>query len=370
LRVLLLSAYTARSHVYWQECLLDMFPDWQWNCLGLPPRYFSWRVRGNPLYWALREREVLEGSYDLLIATSMVDLATLRGLVPGLATVPTVLYFHENQFAYPQDRQQHSLLEAQMVSLYSALAADRLLFNSRYNQETFFSGLAALLRRLPDKVPGGIVPGLTRKASVVPVPLKPAQASRCQPGASWPGAEGLYPARPLRLVWVGRLEHDKGGDTLLHALRELKRRDLDFELAVIGQQFRNSPPVFANIEQEFASRIVQFGYLDKVADYRQYLADADVVLSTAEHEFQGLAVLEAVAAGALPAVPDTLVYPEIFPGKYRYDAKHNTPGEEAARLICDLAGELSGGGVQAPDVQRFSQENLTPLYRAVLGSVR
>ena len=113
----MLSAYAAQSHVHWQRTLEKMFPTWQWQVLSLPPRHFSWRVRGNPLYWALAERPLLEQDYDLLVATSMVDLATLRGLVPALSRLPSIVYFHENQFDYPQHRQQHSLLEAQMVSL-------------------------------------------------------------------------------------------------------------------------------------------------------------------------------------------------------------------------------------------------------------
>ena len=46
MRVLLLSAYAAQSHRYWQARLQSMFADWEWEVLSLPPRYFSWRVRG------------------------------------------------------------------------------------------------------------------------------------------------------------------------------------------------------------------------------------------------------------------------------------------------------------------------------------
>ena len=92
MRVLLLSAYAAQSHRYWRQGLTRMFPDWQWTVLELPPRHFSWRVRGNPLHWSLAERERLTEPQDLLIATSMVDLATLRGLVPALSRIPSLLY--------------------------------------------------------------------------------------------------------------------------------------------------------------------------------------------------------------------------------------------------------------------------------------
>ena len=60
MRVLLLSAYAAQSHRYWQQRLRTMFGDWDWTELSLPPRYFSWRIRGNPLIWSRNQRQALE----------------------------------------------------------------------------------------------------------------------------------------------------------------------------------------------------------------------------------------------------------------------------------------------------------------------
>ncbi|MEH6570623.1 MAG: DUF3524 domain-containing protein [Halioglobus sp.] len=365
MNVLLLSAYAAQSHVHWQQSLELMCPQWHWQVLSLPPRHFSWRVRGNPLYWSVAEREVLEHGYDLLIATSMVDLATLRGLVPSLARIPSVLYFHENQFAYPQGRAQHSLLEAQMVSLYASLAADSVVFNSHYNRSSFMDGCESVLRRFPDRVPRGIVESIQAKAVVLPVPLIPQATSDKKDAQLWPGSTDDYPARPLRLLWVGRFEYDKGGEGLHGVLNELEKTGIDFELAVIGQQFRNSPKIFATIKQDFTSRLVQFGYLESSEDYRQYLADADIVLSTAVHEFQGLAVLEAVESGCLPVVPARLAYPEIFSGDYLYQSCPDDSECEAiaaATLIASLADQLALDACQPPDISGFAMHTLTPEY--------
>ena len=173
-----------------------MFPQWQWQILSLPPRHFSWRVRGNPLFWSIAERATLEQNYDALLATSMVDLATLRGLVPKLSQIPSILYFHENQFDYPQQSKGHGLLEAQMVSLYSAMAADVLAFNSAYNRTGFLQGCSALLSKFPDKVPAGLVASLEQKSRVLPVPLR---AKSDTSVARWPGAPGDVSHRPPRL---------------------------------------------------------------------------------------------------------------------------------------------------------------------------
>lgn len=366
MRVLLLSAYAAHSHLHWQRILQSMFPGWDWRELNLPPRHFSWRVRGNPLYWSLAEREVLNAGYDLLLATSMVDLATLRGLVPPLARVPTLLYFHENQFAYPQRAGQASPVEAQMVSLYAALAADRLAFNSAHNRDSFLQGVQALLRKLPDRVPAGVAPLLQAKSEVLPVPVVPAEHEQVQTG--WPGSGGETDARPLRLLWSGRFEYDKGPEGLWHLLERLEGLGLDYELALTGQRFRNSPPAFERIARDFSKRLVHFGFMESAGDYRALQRAADLVLSTALHEFQGLAVLEAVAAGCLPVVPDRLVYPEIFPARYRYASSPDRPAEEAdcaARLVMSLAREPARDR-GAVDVSDFFPAQLRPRYAELL----
>ena len=370
MNVLLLSAYAAQSHVHWQQSLQTMFAQWKWRVLSLPPRHFSWRVRGNALFWSIAERDTLERPYDLIIATSMVDLATLRGLVPSLARVPTIVYFHENQFEYPQDQQKHSLLEAQMTSIYSALAADHIMFNSGYNRDTFLSGCSALMKKLPDRVPAGVALMLRERATVLPVPFASRDNERVAP--LWPGARGRLIKRPLRLLWVGRFEHDKGGEGLLRILRRLEIASLDYELAMTGQQFRRSPAVFSEIKALFGHRLVQFGYVDGIKEYRSLLQAADVVLSTAIHEFQGLAVLEAVAHQCLPIVPDRLAYPEIYPALYRYESYPDDPEREADAatiLMQRMAGQRLARGAHYPDVSAFELGAMAPRYEQVFRQV-
>jgi len=366
MKVLLLSAYAAGSHVSWRQHLLAMLPEWDWTVLELPPRHFNWRMRGNPLYWSLAQRELLEQDYDLLLATSMVDLATLRGLVPGLSRAPAALYFHENQFDSPPGTSRHGPLEAQMVSQYAALAADRLLFNSRYNMDSFLQGCAGLLERFPDKVPAGIPGRLAGKARVLPVPVD--VAGLAEGRSRWPGTPEKA-GRPLRLLWSGRFEHDKGGEQLLAVLELLELSSVNYEVAVVGQQFRRSPPAFSVISATFAHRLVQFGYVGERQDYHALLRGADLVLSTALHEFQGLAVMEAVAAGCVPVVPDRLAYVELYPEPFRYSSIPDDPREEArAAFDCLLMtwNALQDEEVTAPDVQRFSLASMGPRYRSEL----
>ena len=349
MRLLLLSAYDAHSHRQWHQSLREGLADWDWKLLTLPPRHFSWRVRGNPLYWAATERETLEAKYDLLLATSMVDLAALRGLVPSLAALPTALYFHENQFAYPEGQGRHGVLEAQMVSLYSALAADRLLFNSAWNRDSFLEGLEQLLDRLPDAVPTGIPDVLAQKSDVLPVPV----------------AVGVPVASrddgPLQVLWNHRWEYDKDPGLLLDIARQTRGLDLVFN--VVGQQFRSCPDEFDSLKRELsgAESLGEWGFVEDRQAYWDLLGRCDVALSTAAHDFQGLASL----LGCTPLVPDRLAYPEWFGEEFRFG-----DAAEAARRLAELAASKSAGEeLPAADLSGLTAAALLPRYRQVLESL-
>lgn len=351
MKILLLSPYDAASHASWRTGLCRELPQFDWTCLTLPARFFSWRVRGNSLTWGLEQRALLECDYDLLLATSMTDLATLRGLVPALARLPTLLYFHENQFAYPKTARQYNSVEPQMVSLYSALCADGLLFNSRYNRATFLQGVADLLRRLPDAVPQGVVERLAVKSRVLPVPVTvPGMVTGGRPAAP-----------PVHLVWNHRWEYDKGPQLLLAALTQLPPQ-LPLRVHVVGQRFRSEPAEFAQIHALLSQRgwLGDWGYLADAHVYQQRLAASHIVLSTAHHDFQGLAVLEAVATGCLPLVPDRLAYPEWFGPAQGY-----ADLEDLVTKLIALVDSLLAQPPKAPDISAFSWSNLGPQYADV-----
>jgi len=326
MKVLLLSAYDADSHKRWRKGLVAAFPDWQWTVLTLPPRYFSWRIRGNSLTWARGEAgQTLKQKWDLIIATSMTDLSALRGLVSELVGVPTVVYFHENQFAYPLSSGAFQSIEPQLLNIYTALAGDLLLFNSEYNRRTMIEGAGKLLKRFPDCVPPGICGEIEQKSQVLPVPLEDSLFKKNKTVAdfSWNhrweyGYQGEIPKDALIISWAARWEYDKGADRLLKILQGLKKNKVDFLLNMMGQSFRNSPNEFEQIKREFAQNLLVVGYVDDTETYWQTLQNSHVFISTAYHEFQGLAVMEAVVAGCIPLVPDEQCYPEFYPESLRY----------------------------------------------------
>ena len=343
-RILLLSGYDAGSHRRWREQLVASLPEFQWHTLALPPRFFRWRIRGNPLSWL--GEPLLQEPWDLIVATSMVDLATLKGLNPNLARTPAMLYMHENQFAYPDSGRQHSSAEPSMVNLYSALAADRVLFNSAWNRDSFLDGAYRFIDRMPDRLPFNMSQSIREKSHVVPVPIEDRlYLSRSSPNNL---------ASP-HLLWNHRWEYDKGPERLLYLLRELKHRQQPFRISVVGEQFRRQPPAFDRIRDEFGPQIVCWGFQDSRQDYDRLLAEADVVISTATHDFQGLAMLEAMASGCLALAPRRLAYPEYVPAAQCY-GNHEDDAEAEAAAAADRLQTLlhQRPAATAPDAWRLS----------------
>lgn len=309
----------------------------QWTVLTLPGRYFSWRIRGNSMSWAFGEHAAtLAAHYDLVIATSMTDLSALRGFVPSLGNIPTLVYFHENQFDYPSTANARANVEPQILNLYTALAADQLAFNSRYNFDTFISGARALLKKLPDQVPENVLELIEKKSTILPVPLLDVVPQQVDSTVSWQCYENVSSTdRPLLIAWAARWEYDKGPDRLLAIIEQLERSGIDYRLCILGQKFRQVPEEFAVIKHNFSHRIDQFGFAQSAQEYQQWLSCADVFLSTAVHEFQGLAVLEATDAGCIPLLPDRLVYSELFPARCLYPCAAKLK-VEAANAVTQL----------------------------------
>ncbi|MCH9696827.1 MAG: DUF3524 domain-containing protein [Gammaproteobacteria bacterium] len=359
INILLLSAYDAQSHQHWRKALVQQFSQYNWTQLTLPARFFNWRIRGNALTWFFQEHTELARHYDLIMATSMVDLATLKGLSPNLAIIPSIVYFHENQFAYPRNIHQPIHIEPQMVTLYSGLAANRLLFNSHYNLTTYLSGIKQLLSKMPDCVPHNVISYLEQQSEVIPVPID-------LPGIQ---IQKRY-LEPLTLVWNHRWEYDKGPERLYELLVLLTQRRINFNIHIIGQQFQRCPEVFQTIQHQFCQQIISFGYQPDRNEYFNILSQSDLVLSTAVHEFQGLAVLEAVACGCIPVVPDRLCYPELFDQDYRYLSNIDNPHHETTSM-CDKIEYWqhclkSGQQLINPDLSTMTWKHLVARYQRVI----
>ncbi len=309
-------------------------PDYRWTLKTQPARHFSWRVEASGWIWGLGEDADFEQSYDLIIATSLSGLAGLRALRPALAAVPTWVYFHENQFAHPLESRQQTSHQVgwQFASFQNALCGDWVSFNTAFNRDSFFEGLKALLKKVPECLPGDPAAALAERSDVLHVPLT-SEFSALRP---------LPKERDL-IVWNHRWEWDKQPERFLQALLELQAEGQSFRLAMLGCG-GGADNRFAAERTALGAAVVRWGEADR-GTYRQWMGRAGIAVSCALHDFQGLAVLEAAQAGAVVVVPKRVAYPECVPGALFYEGSAANAAEDVASLKAALREALS---VKAP----------------------
>ena len=278
-----------------------------------------------------------EQPFDAILATDMLDLSTLLALTRRrTADLPVVLYMHENQLTYPwspqdrdaaTDRDRHYAF----INLVSALAADRVVFNSIFHRESFLGELTGFVHGFPDHRPAVDHLGDRSEVIVPGVDFRELDAAR-------PDAIERFD-RPL-LLWNHRWEYDKAPQPFFEALFELQDRGVEFRLAVFGERMGSWPDIFDVARDRLSDRIVHWGHVADRSDYIAWMWRADILPVTSVQDFFGLSIVEAMACDVFPLLPHRLAYPEhIDPAYHRtffYD-DHRDLVNRLQRLIFDVA---------------------------------
>ncbi len=98
------------------------------------------------------------------------------------------------------------------------------------------------------------------------------------------------------ILWIGRFEDEKDPLRAIRVFKEVHRQNKDTKLVLLGKGSLET-----ELREEAKGLPVEFpGWQDPV----QYLAEADVVLSTSKHESYGASIIESLAAGVAVVAPD------------------------------------------------------------------
>lgn len=315
--------------------------------LTLPGTRWKWRARHSAVWFAeqLRADPLDTGSPppEALFCTDMLNLAEFLGLCPPFCrNLPAIVYFHESQLTYPNRSDHDRDLHFAYSNFTTALAADQLWFNSRYHRDVFLTEIRSFLRRMPDRHQLHLMDRIESKSEVQPpgVSLVDGAGRRREPG-------------PLRIVWVSRWEFDKRPEVFFDALKDLVNRGVNFTVSVLGESCQTQPDCFRTAREWLGDRVDRWGFVASADEYRQTLSQSDVVVSTAAHEFFGIAVVEAVSAGCVPLVPDDLAYPETL-GRDGV-IFHDHSAADVARHLESLAQKIPADchGIPSIDVSRY-----------------
>ncbi len=314
MNILVLEPYYGGSHKAFLAGLTHHLP-YSFDLLTLPAHSWKWRMRLAAPHFAgvlATDPQYKAKTFDRILCSSLVDVAALRGLLPShLRNIPVLTYFHENQFAYPVQASEARDVHFGLTNLTTALASERLAFNSQYNLDSFLAGCRELLAKMPDMSLAGYEEAIRVKAVILP------------PGLDFSGVDSCLDKRqtgsPPVLVWNHRWEHDKNPELFFNTLYGYAEQGVPFGLIVLGESFRSQPPVFAQAAERLARHIIHFGYAEDRQEYCRLLCQGDIVVSTANHEFYGMAVLEALRTGCRPLVPNRLSYRELFAPEFCYE---------------------------------------------------
>lgn len=314
--------------------------------VGLPARHWKWRMEASAWSLAGHAARALERAPDVIVASDYLDLPRFRGMAPAAwRTVPCLVYFHENQLTYPAapgatpgERDQ----SYGFTNLLTCVAADLVAFNSHYHLSSFADAARALLARLPSPRPRLELDQALERAVVVP----PGVELDAIPLGQGPGA-----GAPLCVAYNHRWEHDKDPLGFLDAVLAATDGGARIELVLLGQTYDGMPAGVAERLSRLAKVTRHRGFTPDFAEYARQLGTCDLVVSTARHEFFGIAVAEAMAAGCSPLVPRRLAYPEVVGDLGQ--ALYADSGELACRLAV-LAADPAP--LRAPTVRSRARE--------------
>jgi glycosyltransferase involved in cell wall biosynthesis len=359
MRVLLVESYYGGSHRSWA----DGYQVNSANDVTLvthEARFWKWRMHGAHLTLANDAADALDTPPDVVLASSMMSVGGFVGAARrAIGDAQVAVYFHESQFAYPLSPLDRPDLTYPMVNWSSAVVADLPVFNSEFHRSLFFEEAEKFLRQFPDRKHGALVRDVEQRSIVLPVGVD-LQRIGTRAGS---GRDG-----PPLILWNQRWEHDKGPDEFVELIETLISRNADFRVAVVGERFVSAPESFDHLPGALGDRLVAYGFLPD-DEYVDLLRRSDIVVSTAHHEFFGIAVVEAMAAGAFPVLPDRLVYPDRIPEARRGKCLYEDHGDLIEKVqwaidhrdaAAEIATEL------AKTVQQYDWSNIAPLYDETL----
>jgi glycosyltransferase involved in cell wall biosynthesis len=195
----------------------------------------------------------------------------------------------------------------------------------------------------------------------------------------WMDRSRLDPARPLRILMVGRLVEKKGHRYAFEALRELRRRGLDAQLVLVGEG-EDYPKIRRLRSRLGLRRNVEFVGSTNHAGVRRYMADADVLLHCSitppSGDIEGIpnVVVEAEAMG-LPVVATHHggIVEAVLDGETGFlVGERDVPAlvEALACLVRDRARRLEMGRAARAFVERdFNLESQVREHVAIYGEM-
>ena len=359
MRIAVVEPFFGGSHAAWADGY-QRFSEHDVAVISHQDRFWKWRMHGSHVTLAGEFMAAVEagGPFDTIVCSSMLNVPGFLGLArSAVGSSRVVLFMHENQLGYPLSPRDRLDLTYPMFNWTSMLAADHIVFNSQYHHDQWFEDIPKFLRQFPDYQQHGLIPEVESRSSVLPVGVDLRRLDGVEP----------IPGDLPRIIWNQRWEYDKGTQELANAMSALNRSGADFELILAGEQMPSDPDEFVALQDDLGDRVIHFGWA-KPEEYERLLVSANIVVSTAHHEFFGISITEAMYGGAFPLLPNRVVYPERIPSHFHARCLYDEPDELVEKLVWATShdgaiAEVAGG--LKPLMAELDWQHVAPRYDAL-----
>ena len=218
------------------------------------------------------------------------------------------MYFHENQLSYPWSPEDKDIdlkrdLHYHYINYTSSLTADFNFFNSKYHLDSYIDSIKKYLKKMPDFNNLESIDLISKKSSVLYIGCELDKFNQYKIDKK--------NKKPL-ILWNHRWEFDKNPEPFFKALFKLKEEKIDFEVAILGEKFKEYPQIFDEAQSILSNHIIQFGYCETFEEYAKWLWRADLLPVTSNQDFFGISIIEAVYCNTYPILPQRLSYTELF----------------------------------------------------------
>lgn len=318
MRCLLLESFYGGSHKVWADKLMKIF-DGRMTMLSLPDRFWKWRMEGSAWEFAKQYR-ALNREFDCIVFSDLINVSLFLSFAKiDRSKTKLILYMHENQLSYPQSFEMHEKdIERDrhygFIDIMNAMIVDQVIFNSKFHQYDFSKEIEPFLDAFPDTPIDFSREGLLKKSRIIPIPLALNEIID-RPKAY---------RKTKTILWNHRWEYDKNPELFFNTLIDLQEEGCNFNVHIIGQKYKRYPEIFDKAKRVLEDKVLSFGFIKSREEYLNLLHKSDIYPVCSFHDFFGISVVEAIASGIKPLLPNRLVYPEhlspdIYPNSFYSD---------------------------------------------------
>ena len=307
MKIIYIEPYYSGSHKKWIDSY-QKYSQHEIKILSLPGNKWKWRMHGGAITLA-NEVLKLKEDIDLILCSDFLNLPVFNSICGNkISNLPILMYFHENQLSYPWSPEDKDIdlkrdLHYHYINYTSSLVSDYNFFNSKYHLNSFISSVKKYLKKMPDFNNFESIDLILEKSSSLYIGCELEKFNDYKLNKN--------NNKPL-ILWNHRWEFDKNPKFFFKNLFKIKDEGIDFELAILGEKFKEYPEIFDKAKSKLSDNIVQFGYCDTFEEYAKWLWKADILPVTSNQDFFGISIVEAVYCNVIPILPKRLTYPELF----------------------------------------------------------